>query len=92
MPIPKRVSIRLDEDEILALIDAASEYLERSVPDLGAQNANLLDQAASRGQIFFAGVQGLKLDPDVIGQARTYFYLQLALTQLQADFDRLMTR
>ena len=89
MPLPKRVSIRLDENEILALIDASTDYLETSESYLGSANVQALDAALHEGVSDFAMVKNLDASSGVLDQCQTYFYLQLAVRQMQADIDRL---
>jgi hypothetical protein len=88
MAIPKRVSIRLDQDEMTALIAAASEYVEQTAAHLGQSAVIALDAALGRGVSDFSRVPGLSLPPHLIDQAQTYFHLQRCLNQMQADFER----
>lgn len=92
MALPKRISVRLDDNEIKAIIDAATDYLDQTVKYLGAPAVDALDAALRDGPLDFSLVKNLDLPPSLIDQAQTYFYLILAVRQLQADYDRLSGR
>jgi hypothetical protein len=88
--MPKRVSTRLEEPQFLALIEAASAYLDQCSASIGQEAVNALNYALrGSGRMDFAFVKGLDLPPHLIDQAQTYFYLELALRQLTTDVDRL---
>jgi hypothetical protein len=91
--MPKRISARLDEQEFLALITAGAFYMEQSPLFIGQEAVDALDaHLRGAGRMDFAFVRGRAvsdLPPHQIDQAQTYFYLELALRQLQADVDRL---
>jgi hypothetical protein len=89
MALPKRFSVRLDNNEIKALIDSATDYLDTAVKYIGAPAVDALEAALAQGVIDFAMVKNLDLSPALIDQAQTYFYLSLAVRQLQADYERL---
>lgn len=89
MPLPKRVTVRLDDNEVLALIDAATDYIDTAQSYIGLSNVEALEEALGGGVIDFALVKNLDASTGVLDQCQTYFYLSLALRQLQADYDRL---